>query len=272
VTDLDVGDDVFGTSFMHGFGAFAERVAMPEHLVVRKPAGISADAAAATPLAALTALQALRDHGRLQASQRVLVIGASGGVGTFAVQIANALGADVTGVCSTRNVDLVRSHGADHVIDHTVPGVWDDLDPFDLVLQLGGTLTASAGRRLLERHGTLIQLSGDSDNRWFGPFGRIIAGRILSRFVSQTITTFTVSPNKNDLQHLAGLLETGAVRPVIDTTVTFDHVAEAIRHLEAGHTRGKVVLHTMDTAADVRTSPGAERTSRSRTTAGPDLA
>lgn len=242
VTDFDEGDEVFGTTFMDGFGTFAERVALPEHLLARKPAHVSFDDAAATPLAAMTALQALRDHGRIEPGRRVLIIGASGGVGTFAVQIARSLGAEVTGVCSTNNVDLVRSLGADHVIDYAAPGAWDDPGHHDLILQAGGTQAASELRRMLEPDGTLVQISGDSDNRWFGPFGRVVGGQLLSRFVSQTITTFTVHPNRADLDHIAELLAAGRVRPVIATTVPFEQMHDAIAQVESGHTRGKVVV------------------------------
>ena len=249
MTRLNVGDDVFGTTFMQGFGAFAERVAVSEELVVRKPPNVTHDEAAAVPLAALTALQGLRDHGHLQPGQKVLVIGASGGVGSFAVQIAKAFGADVSGVCSTKNIELVTSLGAGRVIDYTNPGSWDDIDRYDLILQAAGTRTASDCRRLLQPTGTLVQISGESENQWFGPLGRIVAGRLLSSFVSQTITTCTVQPNRNDLELLAGLLDEGKVRPVIDATYPLEEFDDAIRHVEDGHSRGKVVLR-LPTPAD----------------------
>lgn len=248
VTTFTVGDDVFGTSFMHGFGAFAERVAVPEDLLAHKPGGIGFGEAAAVPLAGLTALQAVRDRGHIERGGRVLVIGASGGVGTFAVQLAKVFGAEVTGVCSAKNADLVRSLGAGQVIDYTSSGPWEDLGRYDLVVQAAGTRTASELRRLLEPGGTLVQISGESDNRWLGPVGRIAGGRLLSGLVSQTITTFTVGPNASDLTFLATLLDRGEVRPVVDTTYPLDRVADAIAHVERGHTRGKVVLHTGATA------------------------
>ncbi|HWL36578.1 MAG TPA: NAD(P)-dependent alcohol dehydrogenase [Frankiaceae bacterium] len=261
VTTVSVGDEVFGTTFLRGFGAFAERVAVPESLVARKPANVSYDAAAAIPLAATTALQGLRDHGRLRAGQRVLVVGASGGVGTFAVQLAKTMGAYVTGVCGARNVPLVRSLGADDVVDYTSAQRWDEGGPYDLILQLGGTASASALRRLLTREGTLVQLSGDSGNRWTGPLGRVAAGAFLSRFVSQTITTYTVRPHREDLEHLARLAADGSLRPVIDTTYALAGVADAIGHVERGHTRGKVVV-------DVRT-PGGDANVRAAATLVP---
>lgn len=241
------GSDVFGTTFMAGFGAFAERVAVPEALVTRKPDTVSFEDAAAVPVAALTALQALRDHGRLRPGQRVLIIGASGGVGTFAVQIARALGAHVTGVCSSTNLDLVRSLGADRVIDDTEPGAWDDRDRYDLVLQAGGTQSAGELRRRLERSGTLVQISGDSANRWIGPLGRVVTGRLLSTFATQTVATFTVRPNRADLDHLSALLDVGSVRVVVDRAYRLDEASDAIAHVEAGHARGKVVLRAVDT-------------------------
>jgi NADPH:quinone reductase-like Zn-dependent oxidoreductase len=244
VTRVAPGDEVFGTTFMQGFGAFAEQVVVPEGLLAPKPANVSFDEAAAVPLAALTALQGLRDQGRIEHSQKVLVIGASGGVGTFAVQIAKSFGAEVTGVCSTNNVDLVRSLGADHVIDYTTPGAWGKTDHYELILHVAGVQTASDLERMLTSDGTLVQISGDSANRWFGPVGRIVAGRLLSRRVNQTITSFTVRPNHEDLQLLASFLADGTIQPVIDTSYPLDHVDDAISHVEKGHTRGKVVLRT----------------------------
>jgi NADPH:quinone reductase-like Zn-dependent oxidoreductase len=247
VTRVAVGDDVFGSTFMAGFGAFAERVAVAEHLVARMPSALGYDDAAAVPLAALTALQALRDHGQLEPGHRVLIIGASGGVGTFAVQIANALGAEVTGVCSTSNVELVRTLGADRVIDYTTPGAWEEVGEHDLVVQLGGTQTASECRRFLNDRGTLLQLSGDSSSRWFGPLGRVISGRLLSASANQTIATFTVQANANDLDTLAGLIDDGALIVSIDVAYPLDQAGDAVRHLESGHRAGKVVLQTIDT-------------------------
>ncbi len=249
VTTVDLGDEVFGTTFMKGFGAFAAHVVVPESLLTRKPDNVSFEEAAAVPLAALTALQGLRDHGRIERGDKVLVIGATGGVGTFAVQIAKSFGAEVTGVCSTKNADLVRAVGADHVIDYTTPGAWDDADQYDLILQVAGRQTASDLRRRLTSDGTLAQISGDSGNRWVGPIGRIIAGQLLSRLVSQTITTFTVQPNRDDLELLASLIERGQIQSIVDTTYPLGQFDEAIRHVEEGHTRGKVVL-------DIRTPVG----------------
>jgi NADPH:quinone reductase-like Zn-dependent oxidoreductase len=244
VTTFRPGDEVFGSPFMRGFGAFAELVRVPVDCLAPKPARLSFAQAAAVPLAALTALQGLRDHGRIAAGQRVLVIGASGGVGTFAVPIAKSFGAEVTGVCSTRNVDLVRSLGADHVLDHTAVDVTDPAagGPYDLVLQVAGATPASALRRVLTPTGRLVQISGDGGGRWTGPVGRMIRSRLLAPFVGQTITSFTVAPNAADLEHLAALVEAGTVTPVIDRTYPRREVAAALLYLETGRAQGKVVI------------------------------
>jgi NADPH:quinone reductase-like Zn-dependent oxidoreductase len=252
VTSLQVGDEVFGTSFLRGFGAFAELVSVPEGLMVRKPAGLTFDHAAAVPLAASTALQALRDHGRVNAGHRVLIVGASGGVGTFAVQIAKALDAEVTAVCSTSNLELVRSLGADHLIDYTKADFTDGDGRFDLILQAAGAHSPTACRRALMPKGALVQISGDSNNRWIGPLDRMIAAGLVSPFVSQRMTSFTVQPNKRDLEFLAELIERGEVAPVIDRTHPLHDVPDAIRHVEEGHTRGKAVVTVTSPTATQR--------------------
>ena len=235
-------DEVFASSFMHGFGTFADRVAVPQSLVARKPSNLTFEQAAAVPLAASTALQGLRDHGHLEAGHSVLIVGASGGVGTFAVQIAKALGAEVTGVCSTSHTDMVRSLGADRVIDYTKVDFTDGNRRYDLILQAAGAQSATACRRALTTKGTLVQISGTSDNRWIGPVDRIVTGRLLSPLVSQTITSFTVQPNRRDLELIGTLIEAGKVSPVIDRTYPITDIGDAIRHVEAGHTGGKVVI------------------------------
>jgi NADPH:quinone reductase-like Zn-dependent oxidoreductase len=242
VTMFRPGDDVFGSPFMHGLGAFAEYVCVPEDLLAPKPATLSFDHAAAVPLTASTALQGLRDHGRIEPGQRVLIIGASGGVGTFAVQIAKSFEAEVTGVCSTRNVDIVRSLGADHVIDYTQEDFTKSGQKYDLVFQLAGTRSPSECRGALTPKGTLVLSSGESDGRWIGPVERIVKALVLSPFVSQKMVSFTVKPNKEDLQFLRQLIETGKLAPVIDRTYPLAEVPEAIRYLEEGHARGKVVI------------------------------
>jgi NADPH:quinone reductase-like Zn-dependent oxidoreductase len=242
VTMLRPDDGVFGSSFMHGFGAFAEYVCVSEDLVASKPANLSFEQAATVPLAASTALQGLRDHGRIEQGHKVLIVGASGGVGTFAVQIAKSLDAEVTGVCSARNVDMVRSLGADYVIDYTQQDFTQSGQRYDLIFQLAGTRSPSDSRRALTPTGTLVLSSGESDGRWIGPVDRVMKALVLSPFVSQKMVSFTVKPNKEDLQFLKQLAETGTLTPVIDRTYPLAETSRAIRYLEEGHARGKVVI------------------------------
>jgi NADPH:quinone reductase-like Zn-dependent oxidoreductase len=241
-TTLRPGDEVFGSPFMRGFGAFAEHLSISEDLVAPKPANLSFEQAAAVPLAASTALQGLRDHGRIEPGHRVLVLGASGGVGTFAVQIAKYFDAEVTGVCSTRNVEMVRSLGADHVIDYKREDFTQSGQRYDLIFQLAGTRSPSECRDALTPRGILVLSSGESDGRWIGPIGRIIRALVLSPFVSQKLVSFTVKPNKEDLLFLRQLIEGGKLAPVIDRTYPLAEVPEALRYLEEGHARGKVVI------------------------------
>jgi NADPH:quinone reductase-like Zn-dependent oxidoreductase len=239
VTRFRPGDEVYADVLA---GGFAEYARVPEGLVELKPANLTFEQAAAVPLAALTALQGLRDHGRVQPGQKVLIIGASGGVGTFAVQIAKSFGADVTGVCSTRNVDLVRSIGADHVIDYTQEDFTQSGQKYDLILQLAGTRSASDCRRALTSGGTLLLSSGESDGRWIGPLDRIIKALVLSPFVSQRLAPFEAKRSREDLQALRELIEAGKVSPVIDRTYPLSDLPDAMRYLEEGHARGKVVV------------------------------
>jgi NADPH:quinone reductase-like Zn-dependent oxidoreductase len=242
VTMFRPGDDVFGSPFMHGLGAFAEYVCVPEDLLAPKPATLSFEEAAAVPLAASTALQGLRDHGRIEPGHKVLIIGASGGVGTFAVQIAKSFDAEVTGVCSTRNVDMVRSLGADHIIDYTKEDFTQSGQQYDLIFQLAGTRSPSECRSALTSNGTLVISSGESEGRWIGPVDRVIKALVLSALVSQKLATFTVKPNSEDLQLLKQFIEDGTLTLVIDRTYRLAQVPEAIRYLEEGHARGKVVI------------------------------
>jgi NADPH:quinone reductase-like Zn-dependent oxidoreductase len=239
VTRFHPGDEVFANVEA---GGFAEYASVSEDLLVLKPANLTFEQAAAVPLAALTALQGLREKGKVQAGQKVLIIGASGGVGTFAVQIAKVLGADVTGVCSTKNVELVRSLGADHVIDYTETDFTHSGQKYDLILQLAGTRSPSDCRRALTPKGTLVLSSGESDGRWIGPIDRMIKAVLMSPFVSQNLGTFLAKPNKEDLGFLKELIEAGKVTPVIDRTYSLSEVPEAIRYLEEGHARGKIVI------------------------------
>jgi NADPH:quinone reductase-like Zn-dependent oxidoreductase len=239
VTRFHPGDEVFAHVQE---GGFAEYAAVPEQALGLKPANLTFEQAAAVPLAGLTALQGLRDQGRVRPGQRVLVIGAAGGVGTFAVQLAKHFGADVTGVCSTRNLDLVRSVGADHVIDYTREDFTRSGQKYDLVFQLAGTRSPSDCRRALTPKGTLLLSSGESDGRWVGPMDRILKALVLAPFVSQRLRSFLARSTTEDLQVLKELIEAGKVTPVIDRTYPQSEVPEAIRYLEEGHARGKVVV------------------------------
>jgi NADPH:quinone reductase-like Zn-dependent oxidoreductase len=239
VTRFHPGDEVFAHVQE---GGFAEYAAVPEQALGLKPANLTFEQAAAVPLAGLTALQGLRDQGRVRPGQRVLIIGAAGGVGTFAVQLAKHFGADVTGVCSTRNLDLVRSVGADHVIDYTREDFTRSGQKYDLVFQLAGTRSPSDCRRALTPKGTLLLSSGESDGRWVGPMDRILKALVLAPFVSQRLSSFLARSTTEDLQVLKELIEAGKVTPVIDRTYPQSEVPEAIRYLEEGHARGKVVV------------------------------
>jgi NADPH:quinone reductase-like Zn-dependent oxidoreductase len=242
VASLQPGDEVFGCTFMRGFGGFAERAAVSADLLVAKPANVTFEQAAAVPLAALTALQGLRDHGRVEPGRRVLIVGAGGGVGTFAVQIAKHLGAYVAGVCSGGKVELVRSLGADHVVDYEQADFTQAGERYDVVFQLAGTASPSACRRALTPKGTLLLSSGESDGRVLGPLDRVLKALVLSPFVGQRLLSFTVTPNREDLELVKGLIESGELAPVIDRTYSLSEVPEAIRHLEEGHARGKVAV------------------------------
>jgi NADPH:quinone reductase-like Zn-dependent oxidoreductase len=242
VTAFSPSDEVFGSPFMRGLGAFAERTSVPHDVLAAKPAKLSFEHAAALPVAALTALQGLRDHGQVEPGHKVLIVGASGGVGSCAVQVAKSLGAEVTGVCSTRNVDMVRSLGADHVIDYTREDFADGGARYDLVFQLAGTRSPSECRRALTPKGTLLLSSGESSGHVVGPIGRVVKARALSPFVGQKMVSFTVKPNTQDLQAVRTLVESGDVSPVIDRSYPLAEVPEAIAYLEEGHARGKVVI------------------------------
>ena len=240
VTELRPGDAVYGACS----ASFAEyALARPDKLA-RMPANLTFEQAAAVPISAHTALQALRDRGRVQAGRRVLVVGASGGVGTFAVQIAKAFGADVTGVCSTPKVDLVRSIGADRVIDYAHADITDDGQRYDLVLDIGGNRPLSQLRRVLTRDGTLVIVGGEGGGRWTGGIHRQLGATLLSPFVRQRLGTFVANENGTDLDALRAMLETGAVTPIIDRVVALHEVPDAIRDLAGGRVRGKIVVAT----------------------------
>jgi len=243
VTRFRRGDAVFG---FVGAGAFAEYVSVTEERLALKPANLTFEQAATVPLAAMTALQGLRDEGEIRSGQKVLIVGASGGVGTFAVQIANWYGADVTGVCSTRNVELVRSIGAGNVIDYTAEDFTQSGPKYDLIFQLAGTASPSACRRALTARGTLVLSSGDSPGRIIGAVGRIIKAVILSPFVGEKLRLLNTKARSDDLQFLKDLIEAGSVTPVIDRTYPLSEAPDAIRYLETGRARGKVVISVLD--------------------------
>jgi NADPH:quinone reductase-like Zn-dependent oxidoreductase len=238
VTGFAPGEAVFGTCS----ASFAEYASARPDKLTRMPANVSFEGAAGVPVSGVTALQALRDRGRVRAGQRVLIIGASGGVGTFAVQIAKALGADVTGVSSTDKVDLVRSLGADHVIDYTRADITDEGRRYDVVLDIGGNRPLSRLRRVLTSDGTLVIVGGEDGGRWTGGLHRQLGATLLSLLVRQRLGTFIAKPNHADLDALRGLIESGSVTPAVDRVVALDGVADAIRDLTAGRVRGKVIV------------------------------
>jgi len=239
VTKFRPGDEVYAIA---GTGGFAEFVAVPERLLALKPVNTTFEQAAAVPMAALTALQALRDFGRIQPGQKVLVNGASGGVGSFAVQIARALGAaEVTGVCSTRNLELVRSLGADHVIDYTNEDFTRSDERYDLLVDTVGNRSLRAFRRALASRGTFVSVGGGG-GRLLGPMLQLLRARLLSPFVGQRLVTMIATRKAEDLLVLKELIEGGKVKPLIDRTYPLAEGAEAIRYLEQHHARGKVVV------------------------------
>ena len=243
VTQFKPGDEVFGGRG----GAFAEYVCVrQDRLVATKPANITFDQAGSADIAGVTALQAVRDKGKVQPGQKVLINGASGGVGTFAVQIAKSYGADVTGVCSTRNVDLVRSLGADHVIDYTKEDFTKRDQKYDVILDNVANHSISEYRRVLTPKGKYIVIGGGSGAKdWQGLFGmmtRLFKAMLLKPFVSQEMGMMLTDPKQNDLVVLADLMQSGKVKPVIDRTYTLEQLPDAIRYVEEGHARGKVVI------------------------------
>lgn len=238
VTRFRLGDEVYAEVEA---GGFAEYVSVPEKLLAHKPANLSFGQAATVPLSARTALQGLRDGGKVRPGQRVLINGASGGVGTFAVQIAKALGAEVTAVCSARNAELVRSLGADHVVDYTREDFTKSARRYDVILDLIGNHSLTECRRALSRTGTLV-LSSGTGGRVLGPMGRILRALALSPFISQNLRTFTATPGQAALDELRDLIEAGDVTPAIDRTYPLSEVPEAIRYFAEEHTRGKIVI------------------------------
>jgi NADPH:quinone reductase-like Zn-dependent oxidoreductase len=238
VTRFRPGDEVFGI----GKGSYAEYTCVPENKLAPKPANLTFEQAAVVPISGLTALQAVRDSGKVQPGQKVLIIGASGGVGTFAVQIAKSLGADVTGVSSTTKVDMVRSLGADHIIDYTHEDFAKGEQRYDVILDTGGHSSLARLRRALTPKGTLVIVGAETDGKWFGGFDRSIRAMVLSRFVSQKLIAFVNSENADDMIVVKELIEAGKVTPVIDRTYPLNDAPKAIHYLEEGHARGKVAI------------------------------
>lgn len=238
VTRFKVGDRVFGGRT----GAFAEYLLVPEdRAIVPVPEGVTFEQAASLPIAALTALQALRDKGDLQPGQKVLINGASGGVGTFAVQIAKSMGAEVHGVCSTRNVELVRSLGADRVWDYKNEDYTESDVVYDLIVDMVGNHSISKNRRVMSAAGKLVMVGGPSGN-WIGPLKRPVAAMLTNPFVDQQLILLLASMNQADLSTVAGLVQAGDVRPVIDRRFSLADVPEAISYSEEGRARGKIMI------------------------------
>jgi NADPH:quinone reductase-like Zn-dependent oxidoreductase len=249
VTRFQPGDEVFGWCN----GSYAEYACAPEDHFVPKPANLSFEQAAVVPISGFAALQALRDNGQVQPGQRVLVIGAAGGVGSFVVQLARAFGAQVTGVCRTTQAELVRSTGADQVIDYTREDVTDGTRHWDLIIDTAGHRSLSQLRRALTPKGTLVIVGSEGRGRWLGGFDRQLRAVALSRFVGQRLRMLSSKPRQQDLQTLRELIEAGKLTPVIDRTYPLREVPEAIRHLVEGHGGGKVVITV---SADHRPASG----------------
>jgi NADPH:quinone reductase-like Zn-dependent oxidoreductase len=238
VTTLRPGDEVFGIAT----GSFAEYARARADKLAPKPANLTFEQAAAVPVSALTALQGVRDKGLVAAGQRVLVIGASGGVGTFAVQIAKAFGAEVTGVSSTAKLDVVRAVGADHVIDYTTSDITDGGRRYDVILDIGGNRSLTQLRRALTPRGRLVLTGGETGGRWLGGTDRLLRALLLSPLVGQQLGSLLCSENNKDLLVLTELIESGQVTPFIDRAYPLSEAAAAVRRVQDGQARGKVVV------------------------------
>ncbi|MFN8050520.1 MAG: NAD(P)-dependent alcohol dehydrogenase [Acidimicrobiales bacterium] len=242
VTTAAVGDEVFGV----GIGSFAEYAVASASKIAPKPANLTFEQAAATPITALTALQSLRDRGEVRSGQHVLVIGASGGVGSFAAQIAKAFGAEVTGVCSTAKVEMVRALGVDHVIDYQVDHFADGGRRYDVIIDVGGNSRLSDLRRALTAHGTLVIAGGETEGLLLGGAGRQVRAVTMSPFLGQRLRTVLCSHNREDLVTLTELIEAGSVTPAIGSTYPLSDAATALQHVADGRARGKVVIRVAD--------------------------
>ena len=233
-----VGDEVFGDLSGCGWGGFAEYVTVPEYALALKPTNISFEEAAATPMAGVTALQGLRDKGKIKSGHKVLIYGASGGVGTFAVQIAKSFGAEVTGVCSTRNLEILRSIGADHIIDYTKEDFTQHKECYDLILGVNGSNSISAYKRVLKPNGIFVHVGG-SESQFFQT---LFLGPFISMTGSKKISSLLQRANQKDLNDVKELLETGKVKPIIDKRYKLSEVTEAFNYFQEGHAQGKVVI------------------------------
>ncbi|MBM7620081.1 NADPH:quinone reductase-like Zn-dependent oxidoreductase [Bacillus tianshenii] len=235
---FQVGDEVFGDLSGCGWGGFAEYVTVPEHVLALKPTNISFEEAAATPMASVTALQGLRDKGKIKSGQKVLIHGASGGVGTFAVQIAKSFGAEVTGVCSTRNLEILDSIGADHIIDYTKEDFSQNEERYDLILGVNGSNSISAYMRALKSNGNFVHVGG-SESQYFQS---LFLGPFITMTDSKKIRNLLQRANQKDLNNVKELLETGKIKPIIDKRFKLSEVAEAFKYFQEGHAQGKVVI------------------------------
>ncbi|MEH7749289.1 NAD(P)-dependent alcohol dehydrogenase [Neobacillus drentensis] len=238
VTKFQPGDDVFGDLSGSGWGGFAEYVSVPEIALALKPVNLSYEKAAAVPMAGVTALQGLRDKGKIQPGQRILINGASGGVGTFAVQIAKSFGAEVTGVCSTRNLDILRSIGADHAIDYTKEDFTQKPQDYDLILGVNGHKPISAYKRVLTPNGIFVHVGGSESQM----FQAMVLGPWISMTSKKKMGTFLQRAKQEDLIYMKELIENGKVKPVIDRSYKLSEVPEAFRYFQEGHAQGKVVI------------------------------
>jgi NADPH:quinone reductase-like Zn-dependent oxidoreductase len=238
VTQFKPGDEVYGDLSVSRFGGFAEYVSAPENLIALKPVNLSFEEAAVAPMAALTALQALRDGGQVQPEQKVLIHGAAGRVGTFAVQIAKLMGADVTGVCSARNLDLVRSLGADQVIDYTKEDFAPNGQRYDLILGINGNCSIYDYRRALTTQGKYLMVGGSSNQI----FQTMLLGLMLSNKNGQTLGMFPAKSSQKDLIHIKELIEAGKIKPVIDRRYLLGETPDAMQYIGEGHARAKIVI------------------------------
>ncbi|OIK16176.1 alcohol dehydrogenase [Bacillus sp. MUM 116] len=238
ITQFQPGDDVYGDLSGCSWGGFAENVSVPEKAIALKPANLSFEEAAAVPMAGVTALQSLRDKGKIQTGQKVLINGASGGVGTFAVQIAKSFGAEVTGVCSTRNLDILQSLGADHAIDYENEDFTNKHQRYDLILGVNGSYPISAYKRVLRPNGMFVHVGGSGTQM----FHAMVAGPWISVTGKKKISTFLQRANQKDLIDLKELIEAGKVQPVIDRQYKLSEIPEAFKYFAEGHAQGKVVI------------------------------